>query len=102
MGGMYLLTVIKTVRFTFTVALGSGNCFKTTPLFAVSVKTESVTTEEVSLDFSVNGVFQPLQELNFSAEKPENSVEALVNLYKHVDGISNAYWKEEKQKETNA
>lgn len=45
---------------------------------SVSVKTESVTTEEVSLDFSVNGVFQPLQELNFSAEKPGRVVRVLV------------------------
>lgn len=46
---------------------------------SVSVKTESVTTEEVSLDFSVNGVFQPLQELNFSAEKPGRVVRVLVD-----------------------
>lgn len=45
---------------------------------SVSVKTESVTTEEVSLDFSVNGVFQPLQELDFSAEKPGRVVRVLV------------------------
>lgn len=46
---------------------------------SVSVKTESVTTEEVSLDFSVNGIFQPLQELNFSAEKPGRVVRVLVD-----------------------
>ncbi|MBG6110814.1 RND family efflux transporter MFP subunit [Flavobacterium sp. CG_9.10] len=44
----------------------------------VSVKTETVKTEEVSLDFTANGNFEPLQELNFSAEKPGRVVRVLV------------------------
>jgi membrane fusion protein (multidrug efflux system) len=46
---------------------------------SVSVKTEAVTTEEISLDFSVNGIFEPLQELNFSAEKSGKVISVLVN-----------------------
>ena len=45
---------------------------------SVSVKTETVKTEEVSLDFTANGNFEPLQELNFSAEKPGRVVRVLV------------------------
>jgi uncharacterized protein YxeA len=37
---------------------------------SVSVKVATVKNEEVSLDFSANGNFAPLQELSFSAEKP--------------------------------
>ncbi len=36
---------------------------------------------------------------SFSDEKPQNSVAALVNLYKHVNGMNDAYWKAEKLKE---
>ncbi|CAM2829543.1 efflux RND transporter periplasmic adaptor subunit [Flavobacterium frigoris] len=46
---------------------------------SVSVKTETVKTEEISLDFSVNGIFEPLQELKFSAEKPGRVVRVLVD-----------------------
>jgi RND family efflux transporter MFP subunit len=45
---------------------------------SVSVKTEIVKTEEVSLDFSVNGIFEPLQELTFSAEKSGKVIRVLV------------------------
>ncbi|MFV5694040.1 efflux RND transporter periplasmic adaptor subunit [Flavobacterium sp. LB3P122] len=46
---------------------------------SVSVKIETVKTEEVSLDFSANGNFEPLQELSFSAEKPGRVVRVLVD-----------------------
>ena len=36
---------------------------------SISVKVATVKTEEVSLDFSANGNFEPIQELSFSAEK---------------------------------
>ena len=37
--------------------------------YSVSVKIDTVKTEEVSLDFVSNGNFEPVQELQFSAEK---------------------------------
>jgi membrane fusion protein (multidrug efflux system) len=46
---------------------------------SVSVKIETVKTEEISLDFSVNGIFEPLQELNFSSEKSGRVVRVLVD-----------------------
>lgn len=46
---------------------------------SISVKVNPVKTEEISLDFSVNGKFEPLQELNFSAEKPGRVVRVLVD-----------------------
>jgi RND family efflux transporter MFP subunit len=45
---------------------------------SVSVKVGTVKTEDVSLDFSANGNFEPLQELKFSAEKPGRVVRVLV------------------------
>jgi RND family efflux transporter MFP subunit len=45
---------------------------------SVSVKAETVKTEDVSLDFTANGNFEPLQELSFSAEKPGRVVSVLV------------------------
>jgi len=45
---------------------------------AVSVKTAQVKTEEVSLDFVVNGNFEPIQELTFSAEKSGKVISVLV------------------------
>ncbi|MFV5697247.1 efflux RND transporter periplasmic adaptor subunit [Flavobacterium sp. ZT3R17] len=46
---------------------------------SVSVKVGTVKTEEISLDFSANGNFEPLQELSFSAEKPGRVVRVLVD-----------------------
>ncbi|WP_367756624.1 efflux RND transporter periplasmic adaptor subunit [Flavobacterium sp. WC2421] len=46
---------------------------------SVTVKINPVKTEEISLDFSVNGSFEPFQELNFSAEKPGRVVRVLVD-----------------------
>lgn len=45
---------------------------------AVSVKTATVKTEEVSLDFVANGNFEPTQELTFSAEKSGKVISVLV------------------------
>ncbi|SFE45888.1 efflux RND transporter periplasmic adaptor subunit [Flavobacterium xueshanense] len=45
----------------------------------ISVKVATVKTEEVSLDFSANGNFAPLQELSFSAEKSGRVVRVLVD-----------------------
>ena len=45
---------------------------------AVSVKIDTVKTEEVSLDFTSNGSFEPIQELTFSAEKSGKVVRVLV------------------------
>lgn len=45
---------------------------------AVSVKTATVKTEEVALDFSTNGNFEPIQELTFSAEKSGKVTSVLV------------------------
>ena len=44
---------------------------------SISVKTDVVKKEEISLDFSVNGVFEPIQELNFSAEKSGKIISVL-------------------------
>ncbi|WP_333877109.1 efflux RND transporter periplasmic adaptor subunit [Flavobacterium sp.] len=44
---------------------------------AVSVKTDIVKTEEVSLDFSSNGSFEPIQELTFAAEKSGKVIKVL-------------------------
>ncbi|WP_426062664.1 efflux RND transporter periplasmic adaptor subunit [Flavobacterium sp. DSP2-3-1] len=46
---------------------------------SISVKVATVKTEEVSLDFSANGNFAPLQELSFSAEKSGRVVRVLVD-----------------------
>jgi len=46
---------------------------------SVSVKVNPVKTEEISLDFSVNGNFEPIQELTFSAEKSGKVISVLVN-----------------------
>lgn len=46
---------------------------------SISVKVNPVTTEEISLDFSVNGSFEPIQELTFSAEKSGKVIRVLVN-----------------------
>jgi membrane fusion protein (multidrug efflux system) len=46
---------------------------------SISVKIKPVQTEEVTLDFSVNGTFEPTQELTFSAEKSGKVISVLVN-----------------------
>lgn len=46
---------------------------------SVSVKIDTVKTEEIALDFSANGSFEPIQEISFSAEKPGRVVKVLVN-----------------------
>ena len=46
---------------------------------SISVKVDTVKTEEISLDFSANGNFAPFQELSFSAEKPGRVVRVLVD-----------------------
>ena len=43
----------------------------------VSVKIDTVKTQEVSLDFVSNGNFEPIQELKFSAEKSGKVVKVL-------------------------
>jgi RND family efflux transporter MFP subunit len=45
---------------------------------AVSVKIDTVKTEEVTLDFVSNGNFEPVQELKFSAEKSGKITKILV------------------------
>jgi RND family efflux transporter MFP subunit len=45
---------------------------------AVTVKVETVKTEEIALDFASNGNFEPIQELRFSAEKSGKVVKVLV------------------------
>lgn len=45
---------------------------------SVSVRIDTVKTEEVSLDFSSNGNFEPVQELKFSAEKSGKITQILV------------------------
>lgn len=45
---------------------------------SVSVKVDTVKTEEVSLDFVSNGNFEPIQELKFSAEKSGKVTQVLV------------------------
>jgi membrane fusion protein (multidrug efflux system) len=46
---------------------------------SISVRINPVTTEEISLDFSVNGNFEPVQELTFSAEKSGKVITILAN-----------------------
>jgi len=46
---------------------------------SISVRINPVTTEEISLDFSVNGNFEPVQELTFSAEKSGKVITVLAN-----------------------
>ncbi|TRX33476.1 efflux RND transporter periplasmic adaptor subunit [Flavobacterium sp. ZT3R18] len=45
---------------------------------SISVKTQEVKTQEVSLDFVANGNFEPTQELTFSAEKSGKVISVLV------------------------
>ncbi|HSD15442.1 MAG TPA: efflux RND transporter periplasmic adaptor subunit, partial [Flavobacterium sp.] len=45
----------------------------------VAVKTATVKTENVSLDFSANGNFSPIQELTFCAEKSGKVIKVLVD-----------------------
>ena len=45
---------------------------------AVSVKIETVKTEDISLDFASNGNFEPIQDLIFAAEKSGKVVSVLV------------------------
>jgi membrane fusion protein (multidrug efflux system) len=45
---------------------------------SVSVRVDTVRTKEVSLDFSSNGNFEPVQELKFSAEKSGKITKILV------------------------
>ncbi len=44
---------------------------------SVSVKIDTVKTENISLDFSVNGSFEPIQELSFTAEKSGKVIQVL-------------------------
>jgi membrane fusion protein (multidrug efflux system) len=46
---------------------------------SISVRIKPVATEEISLDFSVNGNFEPVQELTFSAEKSGKVISVLAN-----------------------
>jgi membrane fusion protein (multidrug efflux system) len=46
---------------------------------SISVRINPVATEEISLDFSVNGNFEPVQELTFSAEKSGKVISVLAN-----------------------
>jgi RND family efflux transporter MFP subunit len=50
----------------------------------VSVRIDTVKTEEVSLDFSANGNFEPIQELTFAAEKSGKVIQVLVKEGDHV------------------
>ncbi|MEO8234050.1 MAG: efflux RND transporter periplasmic adaptor subunit [Flavobacterium sp.] len=45
---------------------------------AVSVKIDTVKTENISLDFSANGNFEPAQELSFTSEKSGKVIKVLV------------------------
>jgi len=67
----YVLTNNKKENEAKTAVVAEKNA-------AVSVKVTPVKTEEVSLDFSVNGNFQPIQELTFSAEKSGKVISVLV------------------------
>lgn len=68
----YILTNNKKENDAKTAIVAEKNA-------SVSVKVETVKTEEVSLDFSANGNFAPFQELSFSAEKPGRVVRVLVD-----------------------
>ncbi|MFT6748882.1 MAG: membrane fusion protein (multidrug efflux system) [Flavobacterium sp.] len=46
---------------------------------SISVKVDSVKTENISLDFVSNGYFEPIQELTFSAEKSGKITKLLVD-----------------------
>lgn len=45
---------------------------------SISVKTAQVKKEQITLDFSANGNFEPIQELTFSAEKSGKVISVLV------------------------
>ena len=66
----YVLTNNKKENEAKTAVVAEKNA-------AVSVKVTPVKTEEVSLDFSANGNFQPIQELTFSAEKSGKVINVL-------------------------
>ncbi|WP_268848618.1 efflux RND transporter periplasmic adaptor subunit [Flavobacterium aestivum] len=51
---------------------------------SVSVKVNTVKTEEVALNFVANGNFEPIQELSFSAEKSGKVISVLVKEGDHV------------------
>jgi len=67
----YVLTNNKKENEAKTAVVAEKNA-------AVSVKVTPVKTEEVSLDFTANGNFQPIQELTFSAEKSGKVISVLV------------------------
>jgi RND family efflux transporter MFP subunit len=46
---------------------------------SISVKVDTVKTEEITLDFIANGNFEPIQELTFSAEKSGKITKLLVD-----------------------
>lgn len=45
---------------------------------SVSVKIDTVKTENIALNFSVNGSFEPIQELSFTAERSGKIIQVLV------------------------
>lgn len=67
----YILTNNKKENEAKTAIVAEKNA-------TVSVRTDVVKTEEVSLDFSSNGNFEPVQELKFSAEKSGKITSILV------------------------
>jgi len=67
----YILTNNKKKNEAKTAIVAEKNA-------SVSVKIDTVKTEEVSLDFVSNGNFEPIQELKFSAEKSGKVTKVLV------------------------
>lgn len=67
----FILTKNKTENEAKTAIVAEKNA-------SVSVKVDTVKTEEVSLDFVSNGNFEPIQELKFSAEKSGKVTQVLV------------------------
>ena len=67
----YVLTKNKKENEAKTAIVAETNA-------SVSVKVETVKTEEVSLDFSSNGTFKPIQELIVCAEKSGKVISVLV------------------------
>jgi len=67
----YILTNNKKENEAKTAVVAEKNA-------SVSVRIDTVKTEQVSLDFVSNGNFEPTQELTFSAEKSGKVVQVLV------------------------
>lgn len=80
---LYIVIGIAVIRLIAFILMNnkrkrSKNSYCCRKNASVSVKIDTVKTEEISLDFVSNGNFEPIQELKFSAEKSGKVVKSLL------------------------